>query len=140
MSDVINHPEHYEGSTSLECIDCMRLIFGDPNVAQFCIINAFKYLWRHKNKNKAEDIGKAQWYLKKYFELDPYSEYDALYSEVKSLVESAELLYSDGKLSDQYYPTYEELKEKLAAYEAVGSVNYFKTLVEMQEALEDDGK
>ena len=29
----------------------------------FCLCNAFKYLWRYKNKNGAEDIKKARWYL-----------------------------------------------------------------------------
>lgn len=59
----VNHPEHYNGNTSLECIDCMRVAFGATAVYHFCLCNAFKYLWRYKNKNGKEDIRKAQWYL-----------------------------------------------------------------------------
>ena len=61
--DNVNHPRHYEGSTSLECIECMELIFGANAVCFFCLCNSFKYLWRYKNKNGEEDIRKAKWYL-----------------------------------------------------------------------------
>lgn len=61
--DNVNHPYHYEGSTSLECIDVMKLLFGDVGVAYFCMCNAFKYMWRYKNKNGREDLDKAEWYL-----------------------------------------------------------------------------
>jgi hypothetical protein len=54
--DNVNHPSHYEGNTSLECIECMRVAFGAKAVYDFCLCNAFKYLWRYKNKNGAEDI------------------------------------------------------------------------------------
>ena len=61
--DNVNHPSHYEGNTSLECIDVMELTFGTNAVSSFCICNAFKYLWGHKHKNGKEDIEKAKWYL-----------------------------------------------------------------------------
>lgn len=61
--DNVNHPSHYEGNTSLECIDCMRVAMGRDAVLYFCLCNSFKYLWRYKNKNGAEDIKKANWYL-----------------------------------------------------------------------------
>ena len=61
--DNVNHPKHYEGSTSLECIECMEVIFGYKIVAYFCLCNAFKYMWRYKNKNGEEDLNKAGWYL-----------------------------------------------------------------------------
>ena len=35
----------------------------------FCVCNALKYIYRHRNKNGVEDIKKADWYLKKYLEL-----------------------------------------------------------------------
>ena len=63
VQDMVNHPYHYEGSTSIECIDAMLVAFGSYNVFYFCLQNAFKYLWRHKNKNGLEDVKKAQWYL-----------------------------------------------------------------------------
>lgn len=67
--DNVNNPKHYAGSTSLECIECMRVIFGRKAVYYFCLCNSFKYLWRYKNKNGGEDIDKANWYLR-YVEHD----------------------------------------------------------------------
>lgn len=67
--DSINHPGHYE-TGKLECIDVMLETQGAEAVKNFCICNAFKYLYRHKRKNGIEDIKKADWYLKKYIELE----------------------------------------------------------------------
>lgn len=65
----VNHPEHYNNG-KIECIDAMISTFGKDSVAEFCIINAFKYLWRYKYKSKpTEDVKKAIWYLNKYLEL-----------------------------------------------------------------------
>ena len=60
--DAVEHPLHYS-STSIECIDAMRETQGVEATKQFCICNAFKYLWRHNAKNGDEDINKASWYL-----------------------------------------------------------------------------
>ena len=62
--DMVNHPAHYE-KYSIECIDAMRETQGVEATKQFCICNAFKYLWRHNAKNGDEDIKKASWYLNK---------------------------------------------------------------------------
>lgn len=67
--DNIEHPQHYT-SGGVECIDAMQITQGKEAVKSFCICNAFKYLWRHENKNGTEDIKKAIWYLKKYVELE----------------------------------------------------------------------
>lgn len=67
--DNINHPAHYEGSTSLECIDVMEIAFGADAVGNFCLCNAFKYLWRYKHKGGAEDVQKAEWYLNHYSDI-----------------------------------------------------------------------
>ena len=69
QSDPVNHPSHYE-TGKFECIDVMVETQGVEAVKDFCICNAFKYLWRHENKNGTEDIKKAIWYLKKYVELE----------------------------------------------------------------------
>ena len=63
--DNVNHPSHYEKSCSLECIDVMIFALGYEKVIDFCLCNAFKYLWRFKNKNGEEDIQKAKWYIDK---------------------------------------------------------------------------
>ena len=60
--DNIN-PDHYKSQTSLECIEAMEIIFGRDAVIDFCRCNAWKYIWRWKNKNGQEDLKKARWYL-----------------------------------------------------------------------------
>lgn len=66
--DNVNHPNHYTGK--VECIDAMIETQGVDAVKNFCICNAFKYLWRHGKKNGLEDVKKAVWYLNKYIELE----------------------------------------------------------------------
>ena len=63
--DLINHPNHYANSCSLECIEAMELFYGLKAVFDFCKLNAFKYIWRYKNKNGEEDLQKAKWYCGK---------------------------------------------------------------------------
>ena len=69
VPDVVNHPSHYE-TGNFECIDVMLETQGKEAVMNFCICNAFKYLYRCNFKNGLEDIKKAQWYLNKYIELN----------------------------------------------------------------------
>jgi len=66
--DAIN-PHHYR-TGKYECIDVMQEALGLDAVKNFCICNAFKYIYRHKNKNGMEDIKKAKWYIDKYIELE----------------------------------------------------------------------
>ena len=79
ISDVVNeainvkadptNPDHYKNRTSLECIEAMEIIFGKAAVLDFCACNAWKYIWRWKNKNGLEDLEKAKWYVDKAKEL-----------------------------------------------------------------------
>ena len=66
--DKIN-PAHYKERTSIECIDAMIMTFGAKRTAEYCVQNAYKYAWRHKYKNRLEDLKKAEWYLDKFDEL-----------------------------------------------------------------------
>jgi hypothetical protein len=66
--DNVNHPSHYE-TGKIECIDAMLETQGVEAVKNFCICNAFKYIWRHNNKNQLEDVKKAKWYIDKFIEL-----------------------------------------------------------------------
>ena len=68
-ADNVNHPSHYE-TGKFECIDVMIETQGIEAVKNFCICNAFKYLYRAKKKNGLEDYKKAKWYLEKYIELE----------------------------------------------------------------------
>lgn len=68
MADSVNHPTHYE-TGEFECIDVMIETQGVDAVKSFCVCNALKYIYRHKEKGGDEDLRKAEWYLKKYFDL-----------------------------------------------------------------------
>lgn len=85
-TDNVNHPSHYEGSTSLECFEVMEIAFGKVTVYDFCICNAFKYLWRYKNKNGVEDLNKAEWYLNKAEEMNLFED-DTTLKELKEVLE-----------------------------------------------------
>ena len=61
--ETINHPTHYTSGCGFECIEMMEMVFGKEAVHDFCTLNAFKYLWRYRQKGGADDIGKAKWYL-----------------------------------------------------------------------------
>ena len=69
LTSTVNHPKHYNQG-GIECIDAMISAFGKDNVAGFCVINAFKYIWRAADKNGMEDVDKAIWYLNKFKELN----------------------------------------------------------------------
>lgn len=68
MNDIVNHPNHYE-TGKFECIDVMIETQGVEAVKDFCLCNAFKYLYRHNRKNGLTDIEKAVWYLNEYISL-----------------------------------------------------------------------
>lgn len=91
--DNVNHPAHYESQTSLECIDVMEIAFGADAVGNFCLCNAFKYLWRYKHKGGAEDVQKAEWYLNHYSDIvGEYSNIVAIsgaYNKMRELVHVA---------------------------------------------------
>ena len=67
-SNAVNHPSHYNQG-KYECIEVMVETFGIEAAKNFCLLNAFKYIWRAGEKNGREDIEKAIWYLNKYLEV-----------------------------------------------------------------------
>ena len=71
--DSVNRPAHYN-TGKYESIDVMVETQGVDAVKNFCICNAFKYIYRHRFKNGLEDIKKAIWYLNKYVELEESNE------------------------------------------------------------------
>lgn len=65
-ADPVNHPSHYE-TGGIECFDAIVASQGTEAAKDFCLCNAFKYIWRCKHKGKSlEDVKKAIWYLNKY--------------------------------------------------------------------------
>lgn len=68
--ESVNHPEYYKGE-KFECIEVMGEALGADVTSDFCIANAFKYLYRcmRKHEDPREDIQKAIVYLQKYLDM-----------------------------------------------------------------------
>lgn len=66
--DLVNHPPHYQ-ACSVECFDIMYMMFGGEWMYSYCVINAYKYMHRHKHKNGKQNLDKAGWYLNKANEI-----------------------------------------------------------------------
>lgn len=63
----IDHPSHYNLPGRKECIEEMREIFGDDAVGVFCILNAYKYVYRagcKEGSSEDQDKQKALWYTR----------------------------------------------------------------------------
>ena len=61
MTNAIN-PQHYQKG-GVECIDAIEASMTEEAFKGFLKGNCIKYLYRYENKNGAEDLKKAQWYL-----------------------------------------------------------------------------
>lgn len=61
--------DYYNGT---DCLDAMIDCYGTEAVKNFCLCNAFKYLWRcmKKHETPIEDIEKARDYLTYYLKLN----------------------------------------------------------------------
>lgn len=65
-TDNVNHPEHYQSDSGIECIDAIRAAVGDDGFVAHCRATAIKYCWRSgKKQAHAEDLRKAAWYLER---------------------------------------------------------------------------
>ena len=67
MTDMVNHPPHYNAG-KYEVIDIIESITNSMELTPFegyCLGNVIKYIARFKNKNGAEDLKKAKWYIDK---------------------------------------------------------------------------
>lgn len=73
ISDPVAHPDHYANNCSMECWDAMKVVLGTEGFVQYCIGNAFKYIWRSRFKGKPEeDMAKAEEYLREASFFKPY--------------------------------------------------------------------
>jgi hypothetical protein len=114
MSDVVNHPPHYNQG-DVECIQALESL-GISQV--YCRANALKYLWRMADKGKAlEDVKKAQWYVNR---LVGYLESEAHVTERNASVD-ASVGSVQGSLED--IRLYEDSQVALAALGDGGSVS-----------------
>lgn len=63
--DPVNKPAHYNLG-KVECIDALEAAtITLTGIEAVCTANAIKYLWRWKEKNGAEDLKKAKWYIER---------------------------------------------------------------------------
>lgn len=65
MSDPVKSPDHYKAG-QYECLDIMRARYGQSAFKAFCLMNAFKYLFRQGRKPEVdgdEDAAKAKHYM-----------------------------------------------------------------------------
>lgn len=68
LDDQVNHPGHYTQG-KLECIDAIAsATIGLDGFSAYCTGNIIKYLWRYRMKNGAQDLKKAECYLKRLIE------------------------------------------------------------------------
>lgn len=64
VADNVDHPEHYQSDSGIECIDAIRAALGLDAFVAHCRATAIKYAWRSGKKAKhAEDLRKGAWYL-----------------------------------------------------------------------------
>lgn len=65
---MAEHPYHYSPG-KYECIDVMKDVFGVEAVDNFCLLEAFKYLYRCRYKDSfRDDLRKAKRYIEMIIE------------------------------------------------------------------------
>lgn len=65
VTDMVNHPPHYQSNSGLEAIEVIEAFFLDNAL----LANAFKYLARAGKKGSAgEDLRKSVWYINREIE------------------------------------------------------------------------
>ena len=64
MHDPVNSPKHYADTDGgIECIEAIEASMSLEEFKGFLKGNVQKYVWRYAQKNGAEDLKKAKWYL-----------------------------------------------------------------------------
>lgn len=121
MRKNVEHPAHYS-DCSIDCITAMECAFGYEKTATFALLNAFKYLWRHKQKRGLEDLYKARWYLDYWNTLEKTHEddtpsifmdkevYNAMKFNVESLIKEAEAEAEAKQEVEKQLHTFDDLK------------------------------
>ena len=87
MTDMINHPPHYN-QNKIETIDIILDITKNlPGDQGYLAGNIIKYMSRYHFKNGAEDVKKARWYINKLINIlaDEQEEHKAL--DIKKIVD-----------------------------------------------------
>jgi len=98
MAEQVNHPSHYSKNGRKECIVEMEEYYGVNATIVFCLMNAYKYLYRAGDKadnSYEQDRNKARWYfdyanklLEKTNKKDCFKENSDLYLDIKEMLEN----------------------------------------------------
>ena len=68
--EMVDHPSHYNMG-KYECLDVAKELVKDmKGIEATLFFNAFKYLWRYKQKNGLQDLKKCEFYLKELISLN----------------------------------------------------------------------
>ena len=96
MAEQVNHPSHYSKNGRKECIVEMEEYYGVNATIVFCLMNAYKYLYRAGDKadnSYEQDHRKAEWYfgyanklLAKTDKEDCFKENSDLYLDIKEML------------------------------------------------------
>ena len=84
--EQVNHPAHYQNNGK-ECIDRMVEKYGLRATINFCILNAFKYIFRcgkKENNPDYQELNKAEWYLN-------WADKHNVFSDIETLIDILEL-------------------------------------------------
>lgn len=69
--ELVNHPKHYGGDTTYECIKVLKNWLPEEQYKGFLRGNTLKYLCRVGNKDETvQELKKAKWYLEKLIEFE----------------------------------------------------------------------
>ena len=75
MHDPVNSPAHYaDNFGGIQCIDAIETSMSTEEFKGFLKGNVQKYVWRYSQKNGAEDLKKAKWYLERLIKLREFEE------------------------------------------------------------------
>ena len=75
MHDPVTNPAHYaDNFGGIQCIDAIETSMSTEEFKGFLKGNVQKYVWRYSQKNGAEDLKKAKWYLERLISLREYEE------------------------------------------------------------------
>lgn len=99
-SDNVNHPVYYTQG-HIECIDAIESALTSNEYIGYMTGNILEHIWRHRLKDKVQDLQKAMWYL------DRLMEYERTHIVPdKVTINGEELL---GTANNVNYPPYKEM-------------------------------
>lgn len=85
--EMVNHPVHYGGDTTYECIKVLKAWLSKDEYKGFLKGNAIKYLCRTGKKDEiVQELNKAKWYLERLIEEEKCEFAEELVSSIASVM------------------------------------------------------